>query len=158
MRNQSRQDGMYRRASISLNRNNITTYAGYRSTWQDNNLSSNLHFFLSLLHTRKESKCLVSMDEIYRKYHIQDTKTPTFHPKILGKTTHDNVTQRNRRVGLTCRPGTLPTSATGAAPSRWLSPATGWRPQSTSRWLPTRHTGWIGHSWPGPLPGPPTGS
>jgi hypothetical protein len=44
MRNQSRQDGTYRRASISLNRNNITTYAGHQSTWQDNNPSSSFSF------------------------------------------------------------------------------------------------------------------
>jgi hypothetical protein len=59
--NQMMRDGRYRRPSISLKgENNITTYAGYRSTWQDNNLSSNL---LSLLHTRKDSKYLVSTDE-----------------------------------------------------------------------------------------------
>jgi hypothetical protein len=62
MRSQMTREGRYRIASISLNRNNITTYAGYRSPCQDNNLSSNFHFFLSLRHIRKESKYLVSMD------------------------------------------------------------------------------------------------
>jgi hypothetical protein len=92
MRAQTKHVGRYRSQPSTLNNVPITNQILYRTsaTWQDNNHSSKLlaSSFPSASLQAKESKYLVSTDELHRTS-LSRYKTPTIHPKILGKTIQD---------------------------------------------------------------------